>query len=117
MNNGERQQESQSTDAPGVTPNYPNQRHKQIEVTSSSIARETNELAPGRRSSEDDAKPMFLTYYNQECNGVMVAMLDNTTVLQATDECLKLGCKAVNAHVHSDGRYTVSINGCNDTCR
>ncbi|CAJ0594483.1 unnamed protein product [Cylicocyclus nassatus] len=76
---------------------------KQIEVTSSDIAKETNEFM---RRSEDDAKPMFLTYYNQECNGVMVAMLDNTTILRATEECLKLGCKAVNAEVHPNGRYT-----------
>ncbi|VDN37289.1 unnamed protein product, partial [Cylicostephanus goldi] len=100
----ENEPETTTTENPVVRNNT--SIRKQIEVISSDIAKETNEFM---RRSEDDAKPMFLTYYNQECNGVMVAMLDNTTILRATEECLKLGCKAVNAEVHPNGRYTVSM--------
>ncbi|EPB77704.1 hypothetical protein ANCCEY_03208 [Ancylostoma ceylanicum] len=90
---------------------YSSPRSGQIQVTGSVIAKETNEYVPPAKQGADAemAKPMFLTYYNQECSGVMVAVLENTTILGATEECLKMGCQAVNAEVHPSGSYTLRI--------
>ncbi|KAL6731947.1 hypothetical protein Aduo_002763 [Ancylostoma duodenale] len=87
---------------------YSSPRTGQIQVTGSVISKETNEYVPTGKQAADaeNAKPMFLTYYNQECAGVMVAVLQNTTILGATEECLKMGCQAVNAEVHPNGSYT-----------
>ncbi|KAK6731831.1 hypothetical protein RB195_007969 [Necator americanus] len=86
---------------------YSSTGNKQIQVAGSKIAKEASDYNSIGASVEEDRRPMFLTYYNQECSGVMVAVLEDTSILGATEECLKMGCQAVNAELHQEGSYTI----------
>lgn len=77
--------------------------HVQIQVKSSDLS---TEAAYSQPLENGDAKPMFMTYHNQECTGVMVHMTVGTSIIAATEECLVIGCEAINAKPQSGSLYT-----------
>ncbi|WKX89375.1 hypothetical protein Q1695_008769 [Nippostrongylus brasiliensis] len=80
---------------------YSSVKGEQIEVQSSQVTKESNIPA-----AMNNQKPMFITYYNQECSGVMVHSSTGKSIFSATDECLRIDCKAINTQPQTNGSYT-----------
>uniref|UniRef100_A0A158P9J9 Hillarin n=1 Tax=Angiostrongylus cantonensis TaxID=6313 RepID=A0A158P9J9_ANGCA len=77
---------------------------RQIQVASSNVISEADQYIENYKSAE--AKPLFITYYNQECSGVMVSMSEGSSIMAATEECLRVGCQAINTRIKTEGIYT-----------
>ncbi|XGW21328.1 hypothetical protein V3C99_004353, partial [Haemonchus contortus] len=86
----------------GIADSRPGMQSGQIQVKSSDLVTEASIYDVPHEKAQ---QPLFITYYNQECSGLMVRMVHGKSIVAATEECLKIGCEAINAQSLPDYAY------------
>ncbi|KAK5967688.1 hypothetical protein GCK32_000564 [Trichostrongylus colubriformis] len=92
----------------GITRPYAGTETGQIQVKSSDLVTEAASIYNAAEEMAQE-KPLFLTYYNQECAGVMVHVTRGKSIMAATDECLEIACEAINAEMLSGNEYMKNV--------
>ncbi|PAV79988.1 hypothetical protein WR25_07704 [Diploscapter pachys] len=82
----------------------------QIQVESSPVASESEQtyLSIAREPVIEESPP-FVTYYNQDCLGSVLASSSGETILSASKKCRLLGCTAANAKADGKGTYSITF--------